>query len=48
MRVTVNALGTRISAVRYGLDKEVEVGDTVYLEAEDFSGIICENDEAVK
>lgn len=48
MRVTVNARGTRISAVRYGLDKEVDVGDTVYLEAEDFSGIICENDEAVK
>ena len=48
MRVSVNVDGTRVTAMRYGLDTEIEVGDTVYLEAEDFSGIICENDEAAK
>ncbi|MBE6625954.1 MAG: ABC transporter ATP-binding protein [Ruminococcaceae bacterium] len=48
MRVSVEVGGTRITAMRYGLDSEIAVGDTVFLEAEDFSGIICENDEAAK
>ncbi len=46
MRITVNVGGTRITAMRYGLDTELSVGDTVWLKAEDFCGIICENDEA--
>ncbi len=48
MRITVDICGTRITAMRYGLDTEMEVGDTVWLRADDFCGIICENDEDVK
>ena len=48
MRVSVNVGGTKITALRYGLDTEIAVGDTAFLEAEDFSGIISENDEAAK
>jgi len=45
MRLTVNSDGVRITAMRYGLDTSIRVGEQVWLTAPDLSGIICGNDE---
>ena len=42
MRITANAYGTEITAMRYGLDHSIEVGQHVWLEIPALAGILVE------
>ena len=42
MRMTLDANGTKITALRYGLDKSIEVGQSVYLKIPPLAGVVVE------
>ena len=45
MRLTSDCGGTKLTAVRYGLDTSVKAGDTVRLEIPENAAVLCESDE---
>ena len=45
MRLTSDCGGTKLTAVRYGLDTSVKPGDTVRLEIPENAAVLCESDE---
>ncbi|MBO5273694.1 MAG: ABC transporter ATP-binding protein [Clostridia bacterium] len=42
MRITAEALGTKITAMRYGLDRSIELGQQVWLEIPELAGAAVE------
>lgn len=44
MRLTSDCGGTKLTAVRYGLDTSVRIGDTVRLEIPENAAVLCESD----
>lgn len=45
MRITCDCGGTKLTAVRYGLDSSVNRGDTVTLEIPEKAAVLCDSDE---
>lgn len=45
MRITCDCGGTKLTAVRYGLDSSVNRGDTVTLEIPEKAAVLCDGDE---
>ncbi|MGN1346933.1 MAG: ABC transporter ATP-binding protein [Eubacteriales bacterium] len=48
LHLTFDRAGTQLTAVRYGLDTSLRVGDTVRCEIPDRAAVLCESDEEVR